>query len=311
MKARLSGAVVAGEEALEREVDAALRGVHQAVELLRGEAEVGAEEGAGAGEDLLARGGEPADDGRAVDAVHRGEALEGDAAQKVQAKEGAVAVEERASGPESPALALHHHNVAGVLRLLGRATDARARYERALELEIRALGPNDPKVGLTENSLGVLALEGGELPEARRRFERARTILGERAQPDRALALFNLGRVAARERRHRDAIPLFTEALEVTYATLGADHPRAWDVLLERSASQRALGDAAGALVDLEAARKGAATLADESLEARDVLRRIEEARRPPPSRANPRPDATPRPKGAPPSTAGYGPAQP
>jgi hypothetical protein len=228
----------------------------------------------------------------------------GDLAGALATHERALAIEERASGVESAAVGAHHHNVAGVLRLLGRPADARARYERALEVESHALGPGDPKVGLTENSLGLLALESGDLREARRRFERARALLEARAHPDRALALFNLGRVAARERRHPEAVALFTAALDTIYATFGADHPRAWDALLERAASHRALGDAAAALVDLEAARRGAAALADESLEAKDVLRRVDEARRP----AAPRPRARPDPR---PSTAGYGPAQP
>ncbi|MBL8607052.1 MAG: serine/threonine protein kinase, partial [Myxococcales bacterium] len=139
--------------------------------------------------------------------------VRGERARALELHERALGIDAELLGSEHPALARHHHNAGGVLRLEGRLAEARARYERALALEARGYGASSLAVGRTENSLGLVAIAERDWPAAQVRLERARVILA--SHPDRALALHNLGIVAAAGGRHHDAIRLYDEALAV------------------------------------------------------------------------------------------------
>ncbi|HRG95852.1 MAG TPA: serine/threonine-protein kinase [Polyangiaceae bacterium] len=139
-------------------------------------------------------------------------------------------------GAEHPALARHHHNLGGVLRLQGKLDDAEAHYLRALALEKRG-GASELVVGRTENSLGLIAIARADWAAAGVHLERARGLLG--AHPDRALALGNLGLVEAAAGHHLKAIEDFDAALAV-YHDQQRDDATVAAVRAERAKSERA-----------------------------------------------------------------------
>ncbi len=172
----------------------------------------------------------------------------GDVARQRGDLEGALALHQRALaidsevlGPAHPALARHHHNIAGVLRLLGRRDDALQSYSKARELEL-VLGARHPAVGLTENSMAIVMLEKGDTAGAEAHLVSALGILGDANDPERALVMMNLGLAEATKRSHEKAIEWFDRALVVLESSLGRDHLRVAGAKRSRSASHRALG---------------------------------------------------------------------
>lgn len=181
-------------------------------------------------------------------------------------------------GGSHPALAAHHHNIAGVLRLAGRRDEALASYARALELEKRAFGDQHPSVALTENSIAIALIEKGNLALAREHLERALRILGARKHPDRALVLVNLGLADAAEKRWPEAIDRFTSAIDILRAHLGPDAERIAGVLSERAEAERQRGQASRALEDRKEALRILELRADDSAEARKLRDALEKA---------------------------------
>lgn len=184
-------------------------------------------------------------------------------------------IDEAALGPEAPATARHHHNIAGVLRLLGRRTEALASYERALSLEER-LGAEHPSVGLTENSIGITLVELGRVDEARARFERADAILARAVHPDRALVLLNLARVDASRGDHAAAIVRLDDAIVILQSTGGKDYLPIAGARLQRGRSARSLGRRDAAKRDLQEALRIAGLAAKKSAEASTLRSEIE-----------------------------------
>lgn len=192
--------------------------------------------------------------------------------------EQALAIDSELLGPMHPAVATHHHNVAGVLRLAGRRDDALKRYQKALEIEKRAFGVEHPSVALTENSIAIALIEKGSLPLAREHLARALRILEARKHPDRALVYTNLGITDAAEKRWSEAIDRFTSAIDVLRQSLGPDAEKLAGVLIERAAAERASGEVARANEDRKEAIRILGLHADGSAEAkklRDELNQV------------------------------------
>jgi tetratricopeptide (TPR) repeat protein len=189
--------------------------------------------------------------------------------------ERALRLDSELLGAAHPACAVHHHNVAGILRLSRRHTDALARYEKALAIESHALGAQHPRVALTENSIAILRLETSDIAKARASLMRALAILEKSQHPDRALVLSNLGIADAAENQHASALGRFDQALEIVKRTLGPNHLRLAGILRERARSFAAQGQRANRERDLVEARRVALLHENQSLEAASLAKQL------------------------------------
>jgi tetratricopeptide (TPR) repeat protein len=142
----------------------------------------------------------------------------------------ALAMDEVSFGRAHPAVARHHHNIAGVLRLMGRGGEAMKSYETSLDVSVAALGGDHTSVALTRNSMGLVLLDGGDVAGARAHFEAALAILERAGHPERAAVLQNLGTALARLGRHAEALERLRAAHTIVVSTLGAGHARAGEI---------------------------------------------------------------------------------
>jgi tetratricopeptide (TPR) repeat protein/predicted Ser/Thr protein kinase len=149
----------------------------------------------------------------------------GDAQREYQQ---ALALREKALGPEHPDVAGPRNNLGTVLREQGRHAEAEAQFLRALQLWERALGPEHPNVGAARNNLGGALLSQGKNAEAEEQFRLA-LALRQRAlgpeHPDVGGALNNLGGALVVQGKHAEAEAVFRHALRLRLAALGPEHP--------------------------------------------------------------------------------------
>ena len=164
--------------------------------------------------------------------------------------ERALAIREKALGPDHPDTALSLNNLGGLLRALGDHAGARPYYERALAINEKALGPDHPDTALSLNNLGYLLRALGDHAGARPYYERALAIR-EKAlgpdHPDTALSLNNLGYLLYALGDHAGARPYYERALAINEKALGPDHPDTARSLNNLGGLLDALGDLAGA----------------------------------------------------------------
>ena len=100
------------------------------------------------------------------------------------AYERALAIGERAFGPDHPNVATGVNNLGSVLQDLGDLAGARAAFERALAIFEHVLGPDHPNVATLVNNLGRVLQDLGELAGARAAFERALRIFEKFLPPE-------------------------------------------------------------------------------------------------------------------------------
>ena len=109
--------------------------------------------------------------------------------------ERALAIREKALGPEHPDTATSLNNLAFLLKDQGDLAGGRPLYERALAIREKALGPEHPDTATSLNNLARLLQDQGDLAGARPLLERALAIY-EKAlgpeHPDTAISLNNL-----------------------------------------------------------------------------------------------------------------------
>ncbi|MGC2632753.1 MAG: FxSxx-COOH system tetratricopeptide repeat protein [Candidatus Cybelea sp.] len=140
----------------------------------------------------------------------------------------ALAIRERALGPDHPDVASSLNSLAIVYRNQGRYAEAVPLYMRALEIRGKALGPEHSEVAGSLNDLAIVYFYQGRYAEAEPLLARAMAIwekaLG-RDHPDVARSLNNLGNVYLRQGRYAEGEPLHMRALEIRERALGPDHP--------------------------------------------------------------------------------------
>jgi len=95
----------------------------------------------------------------------------------------ALAVFERAYGPEHCEVAATLHNLAAVLAARGHCQEAEEHYRRALAIKEKLLDAGSPDVALTRNNLGRLLTDVGRNGEAVPLLEAAVMILEKRLPP--------------------------------------------------------------------------------------------------------------------------------
>ena len=132
--------------------------------------------------------------------------------------ERALAIREKALGPEHPDTASSLNNLAGLLKGQGDLAGARPLYERALAIRERALGPEHPSTATSLNNLARLLQDQGDLAGARPLFERALAI-DEKVygleHPEVAKDLNNLASLFQAQGDVAAALPLYQRALTI------------------------------------------------------------------------------------------------
>lgn len=143
--------------------------------------------------------------------------------------EQALAIRERALGPEHPDVATSLSNLATVHFHRGRDTEALPLYERALAIRERALGPEHPEVASSLNNLGAVHHYRGRFTEAQAVLERVIAIQERALGPDHpkvAQSLNNLGVVYEDQGLYAEAQAQHERSLAIRERVLGPDHPK-------------------------------------------------------------------------------------
>jgi len=142
--------------------------------------------------------------------------------------ERALAILEKARGPDHPDMAETLNSLGSLAQLQGKYDEARDSYERGLAIREKVLGPDHPVMTIWLNNLGILAFSQGKYDEAQRSFERALAIWEKALGPDHlriAPALSNLGAVAYTQGKHEEARDLYERALAIEEKARGPNHP--------------------------------------------------------------------------------------
>ena len=89
----------------------------------------------------------------------------------------ALAITEKALGPDHPDTAAQLNNLAGLYQYTGRLAEAEPLYERASAITEKALGPDHPDTATPLNNLAGLYQDTGRLAEAEPLYRRTVAIL--------------------------------------------------------------------------------------------------------------------------------------
>jgi tetratricopeptide (TPR) repeat protein len=142
---------------------------------------------------------------------------------------GALAIFERALGPEDPDVATSLNNLAELYHALGRYAEAEPLHQRALAIRERAQGSHHPDVATSLNNLAELYRALGRYAEAELLYQRAIAIAEKalgRDHPDVASCINNLAVLYNTQGKYGQAEPLHQRALAVSEKALGPGHPR-------------------------------------------------------------------------------------
>jgi tetratricopeptide (TPR) repeat protein/CHAT domain-containing protein len=152
---------------------------------------------------------------------------DGEYAEGVRVAERALAMFERALGPDHPDVATFLNNLAGLYQAQGRYADAEPLYKRALAMREAALGPDHPDVARALSNLGLLYKKQGRYADAESLNKRSLTIY-EKAlgadHPDVALSLNNLAVLYVVQGRYAEAEALHKRSLSIRERALGSGH---------------------------------------------------------------------------------------
>jgi tetratricopeptide (TPR) repeat protein len=162
----------------------------------------------------------------------------------------ALAIREKAFGPEHPATAQSLNNLALLLWNQGDFAGARPLFERALAIREKVLGPDHPNTATSLSNLARLLQDQGDLTGARPLFERALAIrekmLGPE-HPDTATSLIKFAGLLQAEGDLAGARPLFEGALAIYEKMLGPEHPNTATSLHNLARLLQDQGDLTGA----------------------------------------------------------------
>jgi CHAT domain-containing protein/Tfp pilus assembly protein PilF len=140
----------------------------------------------------------------------------------------ALAIYEKALGPDHLDVGTSLNNLAFLYYAQGHYADAEPLFKRALAIREKALGPDDPDVATSLSNLAELYTEQGRYADAEPLLKRALAIrekaLGPN-HPDVALSLNNLADFYREQGRYGEAEPFFKRALAIREKALGPEHP--------------------------------------------------------------------------------------
>jgi CHAT domain-containing protein/Tfp pilus assembly protein PilF len=152
----------------------------------------------------------------------------GDYAQTEPLYERALAIREKAFGPENPDVAESLNNLAALYHERGDHARAKPLYERALAIREKSLELEHPAVAESLNNLAALYDQRGDHAEAEPLYERAiaigEKVLG-REHPNLAWSLNNLGVLYHEGGDYERAELLYERAIAIREKALGPEHP--------------------------------------------------------------------------------------
>jgi tetratricopeptide (TPR) repeat protein len=207
---------------------------------------------------LLARVGP--DDTLVAEVLHRaGEYFTGRVAysQAAPILRDALAIWEKALGPEHPNTAASLNSLAKLLQAQGDLAGARPLFKRALAILEKAHGPEHPDTATTLNNLALLLQDQGDVAGARPLLERALAIREKALGPEHRATAASLNNLAGLLQNQGDvagARPLFERALAIHEKALGPEHPDTAASLNNLAGLLQDQGDLAGARPLLERA---------------------------------------------------------
>jgi CHAT domain-containing protein/Tfp pilus assembly protein PilF len=158
-------------------------------------------------------------DERASGAEQRARARAGQRVQSLSEVEGlyrrALAIQERALGPDHPAIANTLNNLSAMLDQQGKSSEAELLQRRALAILEKALGPLHPDTASTLTTLAVSLDRQNKIVESEQVYLRAVDTSRKAGNP-RTLLLNSsrLGFALAKRGRYREALPYYREAIE-------------------------------------------------------------------------------------------------
>ena len=162
----------------------------------------------------------------------------------------ALALNEKALGPDHTDVATNLNNLADLLREKGDYAGAEPLYRRALAITEKVLGPNHPQVATVLNNLGLLLEVKGDYKGAEPLSRRALTIDEKALGPNHSNVAGDLNNLAALLYAKGDyaaAEPLYRRSLAIAEEALGPDHPHVATALDNLGTLLAAKGDYAAA----------------------------------------------------------------
>jgi class 3 adenylate cyclase/tetratricopeptide (TPR) repeat protein len=149
----------------------------------------------------------------------------GEYATAEQLSKRALAIFERAHGPDHPDVARSLSRLGNVYWTQGRYAVAQSVHARALAIGEQALGPNHPDIAWSLTGLGLLCADPAE---AEPLYRRALAIREEALGPDDpavAMSLNNIANLYEDRGRYSEAETLYTRALAIWEKAHGLEHP--------------------------------------------------------------------------------------
>ena len=142
--------------------------------------------------------------------------------------ERALAIQEKALGPDHLDVARSLNNLALIYSRKGDYAKGEPLYQRSLAIREKALGPVHNDVAKSLNNLANLYSDKGDYAKAEPLYQRSLAILDNSLGPDHLLvaqSLNNLARLYRRRGDYAKAEPLLERSLAIRDKALGPDHP--------------------------------------------------------------------------------------
>ncbi|MCI0423250.1 MAG: CHAT domain-containing protein, partial [Acidobacteria bacterium] len=141
----------------------------------------------------------------------------------------ALAIWEKALGPEHPTFAISLGNLADLYREKEDFTKAESMYQRALAVQEKALGPGHPDYAKSLNHLAILYSKKGELAKAEPLYQRALDIREKTLGPEHPDTAYSLNSIAFNLYRakgdYAKAESLYQRAMATWEKVMGPEHP--------------------------------------------------------------------------------------
>ncbi len=150
------------------------------------------------------------------------------AAEAVPLARRALALREKALGPDHLAVGQAANNLAYLLKATGDLSGAEALYRRALAIRERALGADHVQLVVPLNNLAAVLRARGDPAAAEAAYKRALIILERAVGPDHPNVAIILGNYATLQRERGDlaaAVALLRRLLTLDQKNLGPDDP--------------------------------------------------------------------------------------
>ncbi len=192
---------------------------------------------------------------RAMSLLARTHEFRGRFAEAVALHDEALALVERARGPEHPQVAMVLGNRVHALQMLSRGDEARRSLDRVVAIRTAVFGPDAPVVGEAYRQLGDAEMQAGDYAAASRHYERSLAI--HRAAEDDVGLFFVLGNYARLKSLDDDvagAARMMDEAIVYGERAFGPRALRIGQLLVNRADVSVAQGDLSASVTQLERA---------------------------------------------------------